>query len=41
VGGDFFDFFLIDKNHLGVVIGGVSGKWTPSTWLWRIPTSEA
>jgi serine phosphatase RsbU (regulator of sigma subunit) len=30
VGGDFFDFFLIDKNHLGVVIGDVSGKGTPS-----------
>src|SRR5215472_15598662 len=30
VGGDFFDFFLIDKNHLGLVIGDVSGKGTPS-----------
>lgn len=30
VGGDFFDFFLIDKNHLGIVIGDVSGKGTPS-----------
>lgn len=26
VGGDFFDFFLIDKNRLGFVIGDVSGK---------------
>ena len=26
VGGDFYDFFLIDDTHLGVVIGDVSGK---------------
>jgi sigma-B regulation protein RsbU (phosphoserine phosphatase) len=30
VGGDFFDFFLIDDDHLGVVIGDVSGKGTPA-----------
>lgn len=26
VGGDFYDFFLIDDDHLGFVIGDVSGK---------------
>lgn len=26
VGGDFYDFFLIDKHRLGFVIGDVSGK---------------
>ncbi len=26
VGGDFYDFFFIDANHLGFVIGDVSGK---------------
>lgn len=26
VGGDFYDFFLIDDDHLGVVLGDVSGK---------------
>ena len=30
VGGDFFDFFLIDEDHLGVVVGDVSGKGTPA-----------
>lgn len=30
VGGDFYDFFLIDQDHLGVVIGDVSGKGVPS-----------
>lgn len=26
VGGDFYDFFLIDDSHLGIVIADVSGK---------------
>lgn len=30
VGGDFYDFFLIDENHLGVVIADVSDKGVPS-----------
>jgi len=30
VGGDFFDFFLIDDDHLAVVIGDVSGKGIPA-----------
>jgi serine phosphatase RsbU (regulator of sigma subunit) len=30
VGGDFFDFFLIDANRLGFVIADVSGKGVPS-----------
>jgi sigma-B regulation protein RsbU (phosphoserine phosphatase) len=29
VGGDFFDFFFIDKDHLCFVIGDVSGKGVP------------
>lgn len=30
VGGDFFDVFLVDENHLAVVIGDVSGKGIPA-----------
>lgn len=30
VGGDFYDFFLIDKDHLAVVIADVSGKGIPA-----------
>ena len=30
VGGDFYDFFLVDNNHLGVVIADVSGKGVPA-----------
>ncbi|TDJ06318.1 MAG: response regulator [Deltaproteobacteria bacterium] len=30
VGGDFFDFFLIDDYHLYFVIGDVSGKGVPA-----------
>ncbi|MDZ7292002.1 MAG: SpoIIE family protein phosphatase [candidate division KSB1 bacterium] len=30
VGGDFYDFFLIDDARLGVVIGDVSGKSVPA-----------
>ncbi len=30
VGGDFFDFFMIDDDRLGFVIGDVSGKGVPA-----------
>ena len=30
VGGDFYDFFLIDDNHLGFIIADVSGKGIPA-----------
>jgi len=30
VGGDFYDFFLINHNHLGLVMADVSGKGVPA-----------
>ena len=30
IGGDFYDFFMIDKDHLGIVIADVSGKGIPA-----------
>ena len=30
VGGDFYDFFLIDQDYLGLVIADVSGKGIPA-----------
>jgi len=30
VGGDFYDFFLLDDDHLAVAIGDVSGKGVPA-----------
>lgn len=31
VGGDFYDFFLVDDDHLAVVVGDVSGKGVPAS----------
>lgn len=30
VGGDFYDFFLIDEDHMGIVMADVSGKGVPA-----------
>ncbi|MCF0132831.1 MAG: SpoIIE family protein phosphatase [Blautia sp.] len=30
VGGDFYDFFMVDDSHLAIVIGDVSGKGVPA-----------
>ena len=30
VGGDFYDFFIIDEEHLGLVVADVSGKGVPA-----------
>lgn len=33
VGGDFFDYFMVDDQMLGVVVGDVSGKGVPAAIL--------
>ena len=30
VGGDFYDFFMVDTDHLAIAIGDVSGKGVPA-----------
>ena len=36
VGGDFYDFFMIDKEHLAVTIADVSGKGVPAALFMAI-----
>jgi serine phosphatase RsbU (regulator of sigma subunit) len=40
VGGDFFDFFLIDDDRLGVVIGDVSGKGIPAALFMAVTRTQ-
>lgn len=36
VGGDFYDYFLIDEDHLAVVVADVSGKGVPAAFFMAI-----
>ena len=36
VGGDFYDFFMIDDDHMGLVIADVSGKGVPAALFMTI-----
>ena len=36
VGGDFYDFFLIDHDHIGLVMADVSGKGIPAALFMMI-----
>ena len=39
VGGDFYDFYLIDQHHLGFVVGDASGKGVPAAMFIAITRS--
>ena len=36
VGGDFYDFFMIDNDHMGFVMADVSGKGVPAALLMMV-----
>ena len=36
VGGDFYDFFSVDDDHIGLVIADVSGKGVPAALLMMV-----
>ena len=36
VGGDFYDFFMVDERHLAIVIADVSGKGVPAALFMMI-----
>ena len=36
VGGDFYDFFIIDEHRLGFLIADVSGKGVPASLFMTI-----
>ena len=39
VGGDLYDFFLIDEDHLALVIGDVSGKGVPAALFMMVASA--
>ena len=39
VGGDFYDFFFVDDNHLCFAIGDVSGKGIPAALFMAVTTT--
>lgn len=39
VGGDFYDYFLLDERHLGIVVADVSGKGVPAALFMAISRS--
>lgn len=39
VGGDFYDFFMVDNDHVGLAIGDVSGKGVPAALFMAVTKS--
>lgn len=39
VGGDFYDFFMVDDDHLALIIGDVSGKGVPAALFMAVTRS--
>ncbi len=39
VGGDFYDFFMVDSDHVGLAIGDVSGKGVPAALFMAVTKS--
>ena len=39
VGGDFYDYFMIDDDHLGMVIADVSGKGMPAALFMMVSSA--
>ena len=39
VGGDFYDFFMVDGDHLGLVIADVSGKGMPAALFMMVAST--
>jgi len=33
VGGDYYDYFILDNGHIGIAIGDISGKGVPASLL--------
>ena len=40
VGGDFYDFFLVDDDHLAIVMADVSGKGVPAALFMMISKTQ-
>lgn len=39
VGGDFYDFFMVDTDHIALIIGDVSGKGVPAALFMAVSKS--